>query len=396
MTLSLKGMAAAAAMIALGATAAAAQETPIKIGFITTTSGPNGSIGQELVDGFKLGLEHKQDKIAGRPVSVIYGDDQAKPEVGRQLADKMIESDRVDIMTGINFSNVLLAVAKPVLDAGILYVSANAGPSLYAGRQCHPNFFVASFQNDTTSEAMGIHMQQQGLDNVYVLAPNYPAGKDMIVGFKRYFKGQLAGEVYTTFNQLDYAAELAQIRAAKPSAVYFFYPGGMGINFVKQYAQSGLKEQIPLYTGANVIDQSVLPAIGDAALGLNSATLWSEESANPVSKAFAEAFETEYERIPSPFAATAYDLVLMLDAALETIGGKLDDKVAVRKAMENVKFDSVRGSFAFNTNHYPVQDFYFSQVAKDSKGRLVNGLREPIVRGLKDSYASLCNMPPAT
>ena len=246
-------------------TVAHAQE-PIRIGFVSTMSGPQGVLGQELANGFKLGLEATGQKLGGRAVKVTWGDDQAQPDVGRQVVDKMIDSDRVQIVTGINFSNVLLAVTKPVLDSGAFYVSTNAGPSQLAGRQCHPRFFSASFQNDAIYEGLGIYMQDKGLKNIYLMAPNYPAGKDMLTGYKRYFKGGVAGEVYTTFGQLDYSAEIAQIRAAKPDGVVFFYPGGMGINFVKQYTQAGLKDQIPLYAGAATVDQTILPALGDAAM----------------------------------------------------------------------------------------------------------------------------------
>ena len=383
-----------AAVVPLLPVAAAAQG-PIKIGFISTMSGPQGVLGQELADGFKLGLKHTGAKLGGRSVEVAYGDDQAKPDVGRQIADRMLESDRVHIVTGVNFSNVLLALVKPVLDSGAFYISVNAGPSQYAGKQCHPHFFAASFQNDTVHESIGIHMRDQGLKNVYIMAPNYPAGRDMLTGFKRHFKSPLAGEVYTTFGQLDYSAEIAQIRAKKPGAVMFFYPGGMGINFVKQYAQAGLKQQIPLYTGSHVIDQTVLPAIGDAALGIVAAALWTEYLDNPASKKFARDFEAEYGRIPSPYAALSYDTVLLLDAALSTIGGKVEDKKAFRKALEGVKFNSIRGNFRFNKNHYPIQNHYLTEIKKDDKGRLVNALRGVIVRDLHDAHADVCKMPAA-
>ncbi len=387
---------AAAAMLFSGALAQApTAATPIKVGFISTFSGPQGVLGQELGDGFKLALKHTGGKLGGRPAQVVFGDDQAKPDIGRQVADKMVESDRVQIITGINFSNVLLAIIKPVLDAGVFYVSVNAGPSQLAGRQCYPHFFAASFQNDTTHEAIGIYMQSKGLKNVYLMAPNYPAGKDMLAGFKRYFKGEIAGEVYTAFGQLDYSAEIAQIRAKKPDAVMFFYPGGMGINFVKQYSQAGLKDQIPLYTGAHVVDQTTLPATGDAALGVVAAAIWTEYLDNEPSKRFARDYEAEYGRIPSPYAAIGYDTGLLIDAALKTIDGRIEDKKAFRKAMENVKFDSIRGSFRFNTNHFPFQNFYLTEVRKDEKGRLVNALTGTIVRDHPDAHVAECKMPAA-
>jgi len=382
-----------AAAFAAGLSATASAQEPIKIGFISTFSGPSGGLGQELLDGFKLGLKKLGNKLSGRPVELIQGDDQAKPDVGRQIADKMVERDRVDIITGINFSNVLLALAKPVLDSGTFIVNVNAGPSQYAGKQCHPHFFSASFQNDTAPEAMGIYLQDKGIKRVYLMAPNYPAGKDFLAGFKRYFKGEIVDEVYTAFGQLDYAAEIAQLRDKKPDAVFFFYPGGMGINFVKQYAQAGLKKEIPLYGPSFSLDQTVLPAMGDAAVGAYASTFWTEGFDNPQSKTFAKDFEAEYGRIPSPNAAQAYDGAFILDAALKAIGGKIEDKAAFRKALETVKFDSVRGNFKFNTNHYPIQDFYLAEIEKDQQGRPIMVKRSLIVRDHADSYAKDCKMP---
>jgi branched-chain amino acid transport system substrate-binding protein len=389
----LRNLALATLCAAIGGPAAA-QQGPIKIGFISTFSGPSGVLGQELLDGFKLGLKSTGNTLGGRPAEVVQGDDQAKPDVGRQLADKMIERDRVQIVTGVNFSNVMLAIAKPVLDAGAFIVSVNAGPSQYAGAQCHPHYFTASFQNDTTPEAMGLYLSGK-VKRVYLMAPNYPAGKDFLAGFKRSFKGEIVDEVYTGFGQLDYAAEIAQLRAKKPEAVFFFYPGGMGINFVKQYAQAGLKAEIPLYGPAFSLDQTVLPAMGDAALGAFASTFWSEGFDNPASKKFVADFEKEYGRIPSQSAAQAYDGARLIDAALKAIGGKIEDRKAFRAALEGVKFDSVRGNFRFNTNHYPIQDFYLVEVVKDDKGRPVWAMRDTIVKDHPDSYAKDCKMAAA-
>ena len=384
----------AAAGLGLGLTGGGAQaQSPIKIGFISSMSGPEGVLGRDLSDGFKLALKQVGNKFGGRPVEVVYGDDQVKPDVGRQVVDKMLESDKVQIVTGINFSNVLLAVVKPVLDSGAFYISTNAGPSIIAGKQCHPRFFAAAFQNDQNYEGMGQYLREKGYKKIYVMAPNYPAGKDMITGMKRYYKGELAGEVYTTMGQLDYSAEIAQVRAAKPDAVLVFYPGGMGINFIKQYAQAGLKETIPLFTGAGVADQTILPAVGDAALGMYTGALWSEFLDNAASKKFAADFEAEYNRIPSPYAALAYDTGRLMQAAADSIGGKIEDKVAFQKALENVKFDSVRGSFKFNKNHFPIQNYYLAQVEKDAKGRMVGAFRQTVMTDLTDAYSGDCNMP---
>jgi branched-chain amino acid transport system substrate-binding protein len=383
-------LAPALALTLLSSAAFAAD--PVKIGFLSTFSGPSGQLGQELLDGFNLALEQNGKTIGGRPVEVITGDDQAKPDVGRQVADKMIEQNKVQVLTGINFSNVMLAVAKSALDAGVFIVSSNAGPSQYAGAQCNPHYFAASFQNDTASEAMGVYLTKKGLKKVYLLAPNYPAGKDFLAGLKRTYKGEIAGEVYTTFGQLDYAAEIAQLRAANPDAVYFFYPGGMGINFVKQYDQAGLKKTVPLYGPSFSLDQTVLPAIGDAAVGAFNSAFWAETMDNPQTKKFVADFEAKYHRIPSPNAAVAYDTARIIDAAATAVGGKVEDKAAFQKALENVKFTSLRGNFKFNTNHYPIQDYYLTEIVKDAKGRPVMAMREKIDSDHQDAYVGQCKM----
>lgn len=382
----------AAILCVLSPLSAAAQE-PVKIGFISTFSGPSGGLGQELFDGFKLGLNSVGNKLGGRPAEVIQADDEAKPDVGRQLADKMVERDRVDIITGINFSNVLLALAKPVLDSGTFLINVNAGPSQLAGSQCHPHFFSTSHQNDQDAEAMGIYVQSKGIKRMYLMAPNYPAGRDFIAGFKRFYKGEIVAEVYTAFGQLDYAAEIAQLRAAKPDGVYFFYPGGMGINFVRQYAQAGLKSEIPLYGPGPSLDQTVLPGMGDAALGAFASVYWAETYDDPASKKFRADFEAAYRRIPSENAAQAYDGARLIAAALNSIGGKIEDKPAFQKALETVKFDTVRPGFHFNTNHFPIQDYYLTEIVKDEKGRLIMGLRGLIAKDHHDAYAKDCKMP---
>jgi branched-chain amino acid transport system substrate-binding protein len=390
--LNLTGVAAALFGLSLMGGSAFAQ-SPVKIGLISTMSGPEGVIGREVADGFKLAMKHADGKFGGRPLEVIYTDDQFKPDVGRQLADKLVESDRVQIVTGIIFSNVLLAALKPVLDSGAFYVSNNAAPSIIAGKQCNPRFFGVGFQNDQNYEGMGQYLKDKGYKKVYLMAPNYPAGKDMLAGVKRYYNGEVAAEVYTAMGQLDYSAEIAQIRAAKPDAVLVFYAGGMGINFVKQYSQAGLKEQIPLYAGGGVVDQTILPAVGDAALGMYNGALWSEFFDNAASKRFTADFEADYNRIPSPYAALAYDTGRLITAAGAQIGGKIEDKAAFQKALEAAKFDSVRGGFKFNTNHMPIQNYYLTQVEKDSKGRYVGALKEQIMTDLPDAYVGECKMP---
>lgn len=379
-------------LIAVASAVPATAADEIKIGYMATMSGPAASLGIDILDGFNLGMEHKGGKLGGLSVKLIVGDDQLKPGIGVQVANRFIEKEKVDFVTGIVFSNVMMAVAKPITDAGIFLISANAGPSPLAGARCLPNLFTVSWQNDQTHEAMGKYLQDKGVKRLYLMAPNYQAGKDGLAGVKRYFKGEIVAEVYTKINQPDYAAELAQVRAAKPDGVFVFYPGGMGINFVKQYAQAGLKDEIPLYTTAFTIAQMVLPAMGDAALGLLNSSFWSPDLDNPVNKKFVADFQAEYDRLPSLFAAQGYDAALLIDSAVAAVGGNLSDKDALRNAFRKADFQSVRGDFKFNHNHFPIQNFYIRKVVKNSDGVLTDQIIGTAFEGHADAYHSECPM----
>lgn len=373
----------------LCATPALAADT-VKVGFITSMSGPNGIIGQHMKDAANLALENLGGKLGGVNAEIVYGDAQYKPDVGRQLAEQMLKQDKVDFVTGIILSSTLLAVYQPVIKSGAILISANAGPSQVAGKMCAPNFFSTSWQNDQTPEAMGKYMNDQKLTDVYVMAPNYAAGKDMVAGFKRYFKGKILDEVYTTFGQADYQAELSQLKAAKPKAVFVFYSGGMGIQFFKQYAQAGLRD-IPLYSVFGA-DETTLPAIGDAALGNYDAGFWNYDLDNPANKKFVNDFRKKYGYIPSYYAAQSYDSINLINSAVQAVKGNVADKKGMIAAMEKADFPSVRGPFKYNTNHFPIQDFYLFQIVKDKDGNLVRKTVQTIFKGHTDSYVQDCAM----
>ncbi len=385
-----KIIAMASAMALVAGTAQAADE--IRVGMITTLSGGGSGLGIDIRDGFMLGLEHVGGKFGGLDTVVTEGDDQRKPDVAKQLADRMIERENVDIVTGIVWSNLALALMPTLARNEVVFLSPNAGPSALAGAQCNPYFFNVAWQNDNNHEAMGSHVQDQGFENVYILAPNYPAGRDALAGFKRYYTGNIAGEVYTALGQADYAAELAQLRAAGPDAVFFFLPGGMGINFVKQYDQAGLKGDVPLFGPAFSFSQDILGAVGDAALGVLNTAQWSPDLDNAANARFVSDFETSYGRIPSLYASQGYDAALLIDAAVRAVDGNIEDDEAFRAALQSVDFDSVRGGFRFNSNHFPVQDFYLRQVTKDDQGRLTNSLVGTVFTNHSDAYADDCAM----
>jgi branched-chain amino acid transport system substrate-binding protein len=364
----------------------------VKVGVLSTLSGPGSGLGVDIVDGFNLGLRHSGGKLGGLATEVLIVDDQQNPDVAKQATDKMLKRDKVDFMTGIVFSNVMLAVGPAVFDATTYYVSANAGPSQYAGDQCNPYFFNVAWQNDNLHEAVGKHVNDRGIKKVVLLAPNYPAGKDALVGFKRYYKGAVTEEIYTKMGQLDYAAELAQARAAKPEAIYIFLPGGMGINFIKQYVGAGLSKDIPLFAPGFSADEDVIKAVGEPMIGIHNASQWGHDMDNAQNRRFVADFQKEYGRLPSLYASQGYDTAMLLDAAVRDVKGKIEDKAALRKALEAANFKSVRGEFRFNTNHYPVQDYYLRVIGKDGSGRVTNRTGSAIFTRHADAYVNDCKM----
>jgi branched-chain amino acid transport system substrate-binding protein len=360
-----KALLAACASLALAASPAAAQQKTIKIGFISTFSGPGAAIGNDMRNSFELGLDHVGRKLGGLPVEVIYEDDAFKPDLGVQKTQKLIESDKVDFLVGYIWSNVLVASLKPIVDSKTFTVVTNAGASQLAGELCSPYVFSTSWQNDQTPAAIGLYMNQKGVKTALLIGPNYIAGKDMINGVKTTFKGQILGEEYTRWpDQLDFSAELSKARAAKPDAIFAFYPGGAGVQFVTQYAQSGLKGQIPLYT-AFTIDDLSLPRLKDLAIGVPGAQQWVNDLPNEANKKFVADYTAKYKTSPSFYGAQTYDAVALLDDAVTSVKGDLGKKEEMRREVEKANFTSVRGEFKFGNNHIPIQNFYLQDAVKD-------------------------------
>ena len=364
----------------------------VKVGFVSTLSGPSAALGVDIRDAFQLAVKLNGGKLGGLPADVMVGDDQFKPEVGRQLAEKYIRLDKVDFLTGFVFSNIMLAAVPVAFEAKTFYVSPNAAPSPLAGKQCNPYFFAASWPNDAYHEAAGQHATNKGYKSVYLIAPNYQAGKDSLEGFKRFYKGRIADEVYTKLGQLDYAAELAQVRASKPEALYIFLPGGMGINFIKQFVASGMSKDMQLLTPGFSSDQDIIRPVGSALLGTFDTAHWALDLDNPANRKFVAEFEKEYKRLPSLFAAQGYDTALLIDSAVREVKGRFEDKEALRKALKAAKFQSVRGAFKFNRNQYPIQNYYLRVVAMDAQGRLVNKTMGVVFKDRGDAYVQDCAM----
>lgn len=378
----------AAAIALLASPVASAEE--VRIGFMTTLSGGGGVIGTPMKNAFELALEHVDGKVGGLDTVVFYGDDQRKPDVGKQVVNKMIKQDRVQFMTGIIWSNILAAVYRSTVRRDVFLISSNAGWSGAAGKDCSENFFNVAFQNDQIPEGMGKHLQDKGIKSVYTISPNYQAGKDMIEGFKRYYKGNIVKSVFTKLGQNDYQAEISALRAAGPDAVFIFLPGGMGINFMKQYQQAGLTGTLPLYTAYSV-DAISLPALKDAAIGIFGAQHWTPDLGNAQNQRFVAAYKEKYDSYPAFYAAQAYDTVMFLDHAIRKAGG-VSDRDKLRAAMRTGDFPSVRGTFKFNNNHFPVQNIYLRQAMQNDAGEYVNQTKGVILSSHGDAYAKNCKM----
>ena len=378
-------------LASLLAVASAGALAEVKIGFLATMSGSAAALGQDQYDGFMLALEQKGGKLGNVPVKIVKEDDQLKPDLAVQLTQKLIERDKVDLVTGVTFSNVAMAIAKPLEASGTIMISSNAGPAQLAGKGCNANFFFTSFQNDDQAEVLGKYATDQGYKKLMLLAPNYQSGKDQVAGFKRYYKGTVVAEVYTQLNQPDYSAELTQVQAMQPDAIFAFFPGGMGVNFIKQMSQNGLLKKVPLLT-VSTVDGTTLPAIKDMAIGTYAGAAWGPDLDTPANQAFVKAFEQKYKRIPSQYAAQAYDSALVIDSALASTKGVASDKAALRAAIRSAQFQSVRPAFKFDTNGFPIQDQYVFQVAKDAQGRVsLKKVASPLP-GHRNSYVGECSL----
>ena len=377
---------------ALLAAAAAQAADAVKIGFLTTLSGPGAVIGNEVRDGFNLGIRNSGDKLGGLPVQMEIIDDQQKPESGLQAVDRFIKRDKVDLVTGVVFSNVLLPLLPGILASDTIYLSPNTGPSDYAGAKCNRNFFAVAWHNEDIPQAVGKYATDRKFTRVALIAPNYPGGRESLAGFKRQYKGEIVEELYTKMGQLDYAPELATMRAAKPDAVFFFLPGGMGVNFIKQFGASGLSKQVALLAPGFSGDEDTIGAIGEPIVGLYNASQWAADLPNPANQKFVADFRKAYGRTPTLYASQAYDTAMLIDSAVRAVGGKVEDKDALRKALRKADFASVRGPFKFNTNQFPIHNLYMRVVEKDSQGKFANKLVGTIMTDHADPFVGECAM----
>lgn len=370
---------------------ALAMAEPVKVGIANDLSGPFAALGAEARDGFNLAIKELGGKLGGQPAEFLQSDMGGNPDQARQLVTRYLQRDKIDFFTGPIGSNVALAVGPALFAAKVPYLSNNPGPSQYAGEQCNDYWFGTSYQNDSMHESAGRVAADRGYKKLVIMAPDYPAGRDGLTGVKRGYKAPVQEEIYTKLGQIDYAAELAQIRAAKPDALYIFLPGGMGINFIKQFVSAGLNRDITLIGPGFSADEDVIQAVGDPIVGMYNTAQWAHDLDNAANKKFVQAFRKEYNgRNPSMYAMQAYDVIMSMDAAVKQAGGKVSDRPALVAALEKADFPSVRGPFTYGKNHYPVQDYYLRVVEKDANGRLSNKLVGKVFEKYADVYAPQC------
>ena len=364
----------------------------VKVGLLTTLSGPNAMLGAEIRDGFNLGVKHSENKLGGLPVEVIVTDDQLNPETGRQTADRYIRREKVDFMTGVVASNVLMPILPSVLASDTIYLSPNTGPEDYAGAKCNKNFFAVAWQNEDIPQGMGVYAKSKNYQRVALIAPNFPGGRESIAGFKRGYQGDVVEEVYTKLGQVDFASELSTLRASKPDAIFFFLSGGMGVNFIKQFAASGMAGGVALLAPGFSADIDTINAVGDQMLGLHNTSQWAADLDNDANKKFVADYVETYGRVPTMYASQGYDVARLLDSANRAVGGNLEDKDALRAAIRKADFQSVRGKFRFNHNNFPIQDIHLREVVKDEDGKLANKFVGTVMHDHADSFAAQCKM----
>lgn len=387
----MKRLALACATLGLATATAAASAAPIKVGLALDISGPFAATGAEQRDGFNLAIDMLGNKLGGQPAEFLQTDMAGNPDQARQLVERWIQRDKIDLFTGPTGSNVALAVGPALFAAKVPYISSNPGPSQYAGAQCNAYFF-GTYQNDTAHESAGKFASDKNFKKTVLIAPNYPAGKDGLTGFKRRYTGAVADEIYTKLGQLDYSAELAQLRSTKPDSLYFFLPGAMGINFIKQFVAAGLSKDITLIAPAFSGDEDIIQAVGEPMLGLFNTALWAHDLDIPANKTFVAKFREKYKRYPSIYAAQAFDVIMGMDGAVRDVGGKVADRPALVKAIKAANYASIRGKYTYGNNHYPIQDYYVRLIGKDAQGVITNKTLGKVLEKYQDAYHDACKM----
>ena len=350
---------------------AQAQSEPIKIGVVLPYTGVYAELGVSITQGMKLVLARENDRVAGRKILMVQEDDEMKPPVGIRKMEKLIDSDKIDILTGPVHSGILMGMRDKVHNSKTILIVSNAGADAISRERCSRWIFRTSFSNWQPCQPMGDWVARNVAKDVFLTAPNYQAGKDMMNAFKETFVpagGKVVDEDYPKLGETDYAPYLTKIRQSKAKAVFAFFSGTDAVNFVKQYDQFGLKKTTKLTGAGFLTEPDVLPAQGQSALGIITGHFYSPLLENPTNKKFVKDFRGLYGgKVPDGFACQGYDTAEVIVRALRAVNGNTQDKDKLVDAIAKVEFESPRGHFRFDPKtHNVIQPFIYIREVKET------------------------------
>jgi branched-chain amino acid transport system substrate-binding protein len=353
-----------------------AQAAPIRIGVLLPYSGVYAVLGESITQAMELVFGHENWTVAGRKIELVKEDTEAKPPVGVRKAQKLIESDKVDILTGPVHSGVLAGIRDMVHGSKTILVVSNAGADQISRERCSRWIFRTSFSNWQPCQPMGGWVAKNVSKEVFQIAPNYQAGKDMMAAFRETFLpagGKVIAEDYPKLGETDYAPYLTKIRQSGAKAVFAFFSGSDAVNFVKQYDQFGLKQSVRLTGAGFLTEPDVLPAQGKTALGILTGHFYTPLLDNPVNQRFVKEFREKFNKSTDGFACQGYDTAEVIVRALKTVSGNTQDRAKLAEAIAKVEFDSPRGRFRFDPKTQNViQPFIYVREVKEVTGGLQN------------------------
>lgn len=348
-----------------------AGDSTVKVGLLVAESGVYSSVGRDMANGFKLYLEQHGNKLGGKKVDLVTVDEGGTPQSGVAGVTRLVQQDQVDTLVGI-VAGPTAAGGRDIIDsAGVPTLMGNTGSVALGKDEKSDWIWRASYDNGDPGRALGSYMAQDpSAGKFFLIGSDYSGGHETLGGFKQTFPAdRIAGELYTPFGTTsDYSSYLSQIRASGAQNVFCFYAGGEAIEFTKQFNQFGLSGKVNLYSAGFLTEGAALDAEGQAALGVYNATRYNWDIDTPVNKKFEPAYEKKYGNVPTVYAATMYDVGVMLDKALGNVKGSVS-RQAINDAIKNLgTVQGARGSLHFDSTHTVVQNHYLTQVKQTDKG----------------------------
>ncbi|MBC7953081.1 MAG: ABC transporter substrate-binding protein [Rhodospirillaceae bacterium] len=371
---------------------AGASDPSIVVGVVATLTGPGALAGQDLVDGFNLALKQLGGRFSNQEVRVVLADDKGSPDIARQQVKRLMDRERLDmVLTGVSAPS-LATIIKPLVDARLFVLNLDQSPPALSGAECSQFLFSLAAPVDGLHEAMGQYLAAEHIRRVVVVGPQTGVTNDAVAALKRTFPGEVVAVLSPHPGAATFAPELDHIKQLKPDAIYSLLTGGMGGGFVRAWGASPLKGEIPLFPLWPAVERQMLPAMADAAQDMISIGTWGNDLDSIPNRRLNADFEMEFGRPPSTWAAQGYDAAFLVDSALKATNGKTSNEDALRTALRRADFISARGSFKFNTNQFPVLNYYLRKVSRDAKGRPTHEMRGVVLKEWRDRQAHSCPM----